>query len=231
MKKKLDDNGEEVEGMNIPLSVGPMRKGVDKSDVPCCIYDIIVNPKVLEDIKTDETGRHKDFICQLALQSLRQKYNENLDTRYKLPKGLRYTHGLAEEEVAIQYIQDRKGQPKIEEVASSSSTAKSGKGSGTGGVRRGQEDTDGSREEAAPDRALSYSLEWCDDEGDVAPVVLPDTSYVEPTVVPETGVHFIRFRANIESLRTPSASDISVNISAYKLQVNLCACYASYAMI
>lgn len=68
MKKKLNEEGEEVEGMNIPLSVGPVRNGKDKSGVDCTIYDVIVNPQVVQDVLNDPTGKHRDFICQLAIQ-------------------------------------------------------------------------------------------------------------------------------------------------------------------
>ena len=54
MKKRLDANGEEVEGMNVPMSVGAGRYGEDKSGGKCLIYDIIVNKKVLEESKADK---------------------------------------------------------------------------------------------------------------------------------------------------------------------------------
>ena len=86
LKKKLDASGEEVEGMNIPLSVGPRRFDKDKSSVQCHVYDVIVNPTVIADVVEDITGKKRDFLCQLALQGLEQKYKEQLDKRYKLPK-------------------------------------------------------------------------------------------------------------------------------------------------
>ena len=82
------------------------------------MYDIIVNPSVLIECKEDKTGKHRDFICQLAIQSLEQKYNEDLDRRYTLPK-LKYMGTITS-----QHVRDRKSEPKIEEVSSSSAQSK-----------------------------------------------------------------------------------------------------------
>ena len=86
LKKRLDENGEEVEGVNIPMSVGPARKSNDKEGKECTVYDIIVNPDVIEEANTHITGKYKDFVCQLSMQSLEQKYKENISHQYKLPK-------------------------------------------------------------------------------------------------------------------------------------------------
>ena len=135
VKKKLDDKGEEIEGINIPMSVGANRKGnlfqyitqhaniimfvdKDKAGVECYVYDIIVNSAVLAECKEDKTGKHRDFICQLAIQSLEQKYNEDLDRRYTLPK-LKYMGTITS-----QHVRDRKSEPKIEEVTSSAAQSK-----------------------------------------------------------------------------------------------------------
>ncbi len=157
MKKKLDENGEEVEGMNIPTSVGAARHGEDKSGVPCLIYDVIVNTSVIQETRDDKTGKYRDFICQLGIQCIEQKYKEELDKRYKLPK-LEYM-GTVES----QYIQDRKSMPKIEEVSSSS-------GKKTGSASRSKLSTKSSLAEViVADRILSFQLYWlvnkrCGDE-------------------------------------------------------------------
>lgn len=113
LKKKLDENGEEIEGMNIPMSVGAPVWGEDKKGIKCVIYDIIVNPVVITESVSDKTGKYRDFICQLGMQYLEQKYKEELDKRYKLPK-LKYMGDA----IASQMIQDRKSMPKIQEVSS-----------------------------------------------------------------------------------------------------------------
>ena len=44
MKKKIGADGEPVEGLNVPMSIGANREGADKSGSSCTIYDVIVNP-------------------------------------------------------------------------------------------------------------------------------------------------------------------------------------------
>jgi hypothetical protein len=126
LKKKLDADGNEVEGMNIPMSVGTGRLEIDKKGVECEVFDIVVNPDVVHDVVEDGTGKFREFICQLGIQCLEQKYKMELDKRYKLPK-LKYMGD--NEAIPQQYIQDRKNMPKIEEVpgqnkATSSSSSK-----------------------------------------------------------------------------------------------------------
>lgn len=51
IKKQLDNEGKEVEGYNIPLSVGSEHKEKDKKGEFCSTYDIIFNPEVIEKSK------------------------------------------------------------------------------------------------------------------------------------------------------------------------------------
>jgi hypothetical protein len=113
MKKRLDESGEEVEGMNIPMSVGSLHMEKDKKNVESDVYDIVVHPSVVQDIANDNTGKFREFLCQLGIQCLENKYKLQLDKRYKLPK-LVYMGDA--ENVPKQYIQDRKAMPRIEEV-------------------------------------------------------------------------------------------------------------------
>lgn len=122
LKKRLDANGEEVEGMNIPMSVGAGRYGEDKSGGKCLIYDMIVNKKVLEESREDKSGKYRDFVCQLSMQCLEQKFSVELDRRYKLPK-LKYMYSGPDGKVDQQYIKDRTKSPQIEEVGENSETA------------------------------------------------------------------------------------------------------------
>lgn len=119
-KKKLDAEGNEVEGLNIPMSVGAAHLEVDKKGTMCTAYDIVVHPDVLVDMEADMTGKFREFLCQLGIQCLEQKYKEQLDKRYKLPK-LAYFG----EKVPTQTIQDREKMPKIEEIIEKSSKPKS----------------------------------------------------------------------------------------------------------
>ena len=116
LKKKLNDKNEEVEGWNIPMSIGPPRQDADHAGVVCLVHDVIVNPKVIEETNEDKTGKHRDFICQLSLQCLEEKFEYHLDRKYKLPK-TRYKGSLEP-----QRIQDRRGVPKIVELQSKENT-------------------------------------------------------------------------------------------------------------
>jgi hypothetical protein len=234
MKKKLDDNGEEIEGMNIPLSVGPKRQGEDKNGVSCSIYDIIVNPKVLRDILDDITGKHKDFICALAIQSIEQKYNENLDKRYKLPK-LKYMSDKSslgnnndddnnvnngKYQVATQYIQDRKGIPKIEEVSDRRNTSTSS--------NKNIKKADNTNKTNVPvriveDKPLDHTMYWLYSNSEKKSMdISASSTYVEPLTIADEGVDVILFCCNFDSnlLVNPGLNAFEIDISAFKIQVS-----------
>ena len=100
--------------MNVPLSVGPECYDKDHAGVVCLVYDIIVNPKVIQDSAVDETGQYRDFLCQLSIQSVEQKYPKNglLDKQYKLPK-LVYMGAS----VRSQHIRDKNTIPGIIDIS------------------------------------------------------------------------------------------------------------------
>lgn len=166
IKKKLDDNGQEVEGMNIPMSVGPPRGTVDKKGTECIVYDIIVNPIVIAESSTDKSGRYREFICQLGIQYLEQKYKEKLSNKYKLPK-LKYMGS----NVAKQFIQDRKNMPKIEEVSNTSNTTAAKQASAGSVGKAGKTGKAATKvgNDPAFEKALSVDAVWL--ESDVPPSV------------------------------------------------------------
>lgn len=166
MKKKLNEEGEEVEGMNIPMSVGPLHWETDNKDVPCQAYDIIVNDEVIGETVTDVTGKYRDFICQLAIQCVEQKHKIVLDKRYKLPK-LKYCGKT----IQSQYIQDRKNMPSIEEVSSTtnrSSSSSSSSGAKKGANNKGAAKPAASRVVEIADTDLIYRLYWIDKKSDAS---------------------------------------------------------------
>ncbi|CAM9751324.1 unnamed protein product, partial [Discosporangium mesarthrocarpum] len=118
--KRLDESGNEVEGFNVPMSVGPPMLGVDKSGAECVIYDVVVNPKVISDCDGDRTGGTRDWVCQLALQWVGKKHKCSLEQRYKLPKA-RYKGGGGDA-VKQQLIRDDSARSQIQEVGVGSST-------------------------------------------------------------------------------------------------------------
>ncbi len=136
-KKKLDDNGNSVEGLNVPLSMSPIRICKDKANTPCLVVDAIVHPSVKGDMEKDQTGAHRDMLCMIIIQCFDQKYPEcaPLDPKYKLPR-LSYfgyvdskTGDVVRKqgentEVYKQNVRARKTQPKIEEITKPIETLK-----------------------------------------------------------------------------------------------------------
>lgn len=139
MKKKLNENNEEVEGLNIPLSVGPLMTSLDKKNKKCIIVDIVFHPQVFNDIYSaneesfkpsaiinsqQDAINFKHFICTLSINSVEKKYKFKINPKYKFMK-MKYFHGYEENKehkIPSQWIEDRKGLPKIEEVPIESKT-------------------------------------------------------------------------------------------------------------
>lgn len=46
-------------GMSVPVSVGPPRVSMDKSGKESVTYDVIVNPKVIQEAADDKTGGYR----------------------------------------------------------------------------------------------------------------------------------------------------------------------------
>lgn len=206
LKKRLDENGEEVEGMNVPMSVGPAREAKDMSDNECVVYDIIVNPEVIEEASADGTGKYKDFVCQLGMQSLEQKYQEQIAKQYKLPK-LKYLG-----DVVPQRIQDRKNMPKIEEVNGGGTKKKSSKTK--------KEDLKPSQPIILKD--FPMKMTWGYSEMDVVEGDCWDGRYVEPLMTPAhpfihlTGIIHLTIQTGELSLK-----DVNIEISPFKIRVTL----------
>jgi hypothetical protein len=51
--------------MNVPVSVGPPRASVDKSQREVLVYDVIVNPKVILEAEADKTGGYRWAVVEL----------------------------------------------------------------------------------------------------------------------------------------------------------------------
>lgn len=190
--------------MNIPMSVGPKRMSNDKTDTPCAVYDVIVNPKVVLDATTDKSGKQKDFLCQLAIQSLEQKYKLELDYRYKLPKLKVFG------ELQQQYIQDRKKIPKIEEVASKKNTA-----------------AEKAKAPAAPKTIsqdllkMPWKISWCLDPNaattsDAPEWDYPSGDYVEPIVIPDAYIKSIKYIAELENV---TEDQVDLKVSPFLMKV------------
>jgi hypothetical protein len=233
LKKKLDENGEPVEGMNIPLSVGAAHESTDKAGVTCTVYDIIVNPSVLTEFEEDETGRYRDFLCQLCIQALESKYKMTLDKRYKLPK-LKFIGELQQ-----QYIQDRSKAPKIEELSESNATAQASKKQQQLAAKKKAEQMMSAPLVRADIPLATYAISWyqidpafsvsdmrSSNAVDLAPADEQDlvtqcssSEYVEPMCSVPEGKNAIRFLGDVSECTDFNLVDIQV--SAYRIKVRL----------
>ena len=76
--KKLNENNEEIEGYNIPISVGPIRTCYDKSNTLSNVIDCIVNTRVIE-LSTHDSS-YRLFLIQVVLEYVNNKYfNDDKD--------------------------------------------------------------------------------------------------------------------------------------------------------
>ena len=75
---------------------------------------MVCRPQVLADAALDTSGGERNFVCQLAMSYVEQKYKCKLDGQYKLPR-LKYKGDAAAPDP--QWIRDTSKEAKIEEVA------------------------------------------------------------------------------------------------------------------
>ena len=141
----LDDAGNEVEGLNIPLSMGPIRQDSDRSGAPCAVLDVIVNPGVVSDCLSDTSGRFRHFAVELALQYAERKHGLLLSAQYKLPK-LAYK-GRVGGELVPQWVRSAAPKPGITAV---SSAAESKEGEVTNAAALGAIESQGGAVVPAP---------------------------------------------------------------------------------
>uniref|UniRef100_K3WAQ8 PIH1 N-terminal domain-containing protein n=1 Tax=Globisporangium ultimum (strain ATCC 200006 / CBS 805.95 / DAOM BR144) TaxID=431595 RepID=K3WAQ8_GLOUD len=116
-QKKLDDEGNEQEGIHVPLSLGALHEVKDKKGTTSLAFDVAVNTQVVEDCKIDKTGSFRNFVCELAIEYIDQKYKVKLDARYKLPR-LSYRGDLSPPKHYIRKV----AAPKIQDVTGNSAT-------------------------------------------------------------------------------------------------------------
>lgn len=83
-KKRLDAEGKEVEGLNVPVSVGSIRTCTDKAGLPALAIDVIVSPKIAQEKNEGNDSfsslgmggsGSRDFLNQFIIQCVEQKCN------------------------------------------------------------------------------------------------------------------------------------------------------------
>lgn len=128
-KAKLDVNGNEIFGLNVPVAVGETRVCSDRRNRSSLAVDCIVSPDVVAKIERDMSGSFRDFICQLVIQYVETKCSISLCKKYRLPnlKYEAYVDNRNNDMVVAkdsecastsrQFVKDLAKAPKIEEVA------------------------------------------------------------------------------------------------------------------
>ena len=129
-KIKLDNDGNEVSGLNVPIAVGTTRICKDHAGCISIAVDCIVHPVVVQKVQLDASGEYRDFVCQLVIHYVEQKFPDiaSIDKKYKLPR-LKYqgyvdrvtgdvvAQNHVDAVVVTQWVRDIRSQPKIEEIS------------------------------------------------------------------------------------------------------------------
>ncbi|ETN11582.1 hypothetical protein PPTG_10421 [Phytophthora nicotianae INRA-310] len=210
-KKKLDDEGKEQEGIHVPLSLGAPHEVKDKKGVSSLAFDVAVNTKVVEDCQVDKTGAFRNFVCELAIEYIDQKYKIKLDDRYKLPR-LTYRGELPPPKHYIRKTQA----PIIQEVAANKATVLKKTGKAKSAAKKTVTASN------APKTATAkYDMfEERNDSRKVCsrlPSVSKDSTPLSPEVLEQAGdrlVVSIQFQNKIKA-----ASDIGLELHAELLSV------------
>ena len=86
--KRLNEQGEEVEGLSVPVAVGIGRRG-GKGGKDSVTFDCVVNEAVMEEIAKDEQGGYRDFIVQLVMQYVENKSEKKVEEGGEKERGKR----------------------------------------------------------------------------------------------------------------------------------------------
>eukprot|EP00984_Skeletonema_dohrnii_P023728 scaffold12816_cov126-Skeletonema_dohrnii-CCMP3373.AAC.7 len=90
-RKTLDENGKQIDGWRLPMSMGDLRPFYDKGGNACIAADCIMNPKIVADMRADPNN-HFHFVCDLIIQCAERKFQHSrfggraLGRSFKLPK-------------------------------------------------------------------------------------------------------------------------------------------------
>jgi hypothetical protein len=100
---------EDHRALRVPLSLGAPRPDHDRNGKICTIYDIVVNPKILE--KSAEDNATRQLLIELCTTHINQKYKQQLSlsnfySEYRLPK-LKYKGTLQQQRVRGKKVIDK----------------------------------------------------------------------------------------------------------------------------
>ena len=218
VKSIIDENGETIEGLNVPTSIGEKRV-IDIKEKSCDYYDVIVNPSVINDCNTDETGKYRDFICQLAVESIEKKYKVQLNHQYKLLKSTNYIGELRAHHIRKPVIK-----PTITELTSTPSSSSVSEPKIKEIVSKTNKITKDSIH-------FTHTVSFITQDDAVEDRVIVDSVYTTPCIQKsyntQSGTNILAIRNDIKAIKfigifkrsELSPLDIEVKVSAYKLQV------------
>jgi len=81
--------GEEVEGLHVPISLGPPRTDVDKAGRTCTVYDIIVNPEVTAGCRGADGPAFRQMVVSVVLENVEAKFGRKADRPWTLSRAFR----------------------------------------------------------------------------------------------------------------------------------------------
>ncbi|KAG8462506.1 hypothetical protein KFE25_010331 [Diacronema lutheri] len=79
--------------IRIPVSVGPPREDLDKSNEACTVYDVVFNPTTVDSAQTDKGFRA--FMMQVVASQIAQKHGDELSADFTFPKVLGNYKGIS----------------------------------------------------------------------------------------------------------------------------------------
>ncbi|KAA0168180.1 hypothetical protein FNF28_02598 [Cafeteria roenbergensis] len=91
-RKRRDLSGSEaVEGLHVPIAIGPPRTDVDRAGRPCSVYDVVVNPEVTSGCVSRGGEAFRHMVCGIVMQNVEAKFGRKasppwtLNEAYRLP--------------------------------------------------------------------------------------------------------------------------------------------------
>lgn len=118
IKTTIQDDGEKVEGLNVPVSISEKQNFLYK-DVLCLVFAMVVNPIVIQDMKEDISGNARHFLCQFAIQSILSRHKIALSAKFKVLKEVYIG------ELMSHFIRPKIQIPKIEIMSESAPSSSS----------------------------------------------------------------------------------------------------------
>lgn len=123
-------SSDEAASYRLPISIGDLHTEADKSGQPASVYDVAVNSTFFNKVETNKLFR--SFFMTVVLEGIQDKYNLELDmSNYVILKNRKCMGSLQYHRIQQRGEKQKKAQKLIEELDSSTKTAKTPKTSAT----------------------------------------------------------------------------------------------------